>query len=163
MPTIYNSDLSKELQIGASLQVSEGIPNQLAEKVVPVMEVNPKLTKTLDIVKYTNTSGTSNATIYTVPDQEFYLKGAQLSIIKNATSDVATGSYGLLATINGVSTPILSLALLTLTAQEQSICISFINPIKVDKNTSILLASAASTAGTMVRTGIIYGYLKLNS
>ncbi len=42
---IYNSDVTKELRDGGKISLRDAIPNQLAEKVVPVMEVNPKFYK----------------------------------------------------------------------------------------------------------------------
>jgi hypothetical protein len=46
MAQIFNSELKKQLIDGAKLQTSKDvIPSQLADKVVPVMEVNPKLLK----------------------------------------------------------------------------------------------------------------------
>jgi hypothetical protein len=43
---IYNSNLTKAIVDGAKLQISEGgIPSEIAEKVVPTMEVNPNLSE----------------------------------------------------------------------------------------------------------------------
>lgn len=77
MAQIYNSDLTKELVKGASIQQSKDqVPNQLAEKVVPVMEVNPRLLRSVNVIRHVAVAGT----MYTTPtDRDFYLTYANVS------------------------------------------------------------------------------------
>lgn len=88
MATIYNSDLSKELTDGAKIQVSrDSVPNQLAEKVVPVMEVNPKMFRRINFIK----NATSGGTVYTTPtDKDFYYVGSNISGANSTASQNST-------------------------------------------------------------------------
>lgn len=162
MVNIYNSQISKEIQEGAKTQTADRIPNQLADKVVPVMEVNPKLLRRVTILKDANsTSKNSNATIYTTPvNQDFYLTMLQTSYEKNATCDIATGVlYSITGVINGATVILGSICGITLTAQADVVCIPFNPPVKLDRNTPITLARGASyTVDTMNRNAVIAGY-----
>lgn len=161
MATIYNSQLTRELTDAAKIQVSrDKIPNQLAEKVVPVMEVNPKLLRRANIVRSGTATGTGASTIYTTPsNQDFFLTHAELSIIKDAASDYATGGYPLNVTIDGVTRSILIISILTLTAQNQTVGIAFNTPVKLDRGSTIALNSASSTAGTFIRAATFGGFV----
>jgi len=111
-----------------------------------------------NIVRRVGSTTTGSATVYTTPaDKDFYLTGIQVSFIKNATCDVASGPLRYTATVEGVSQGIISLALLTLTAQDQNAFVSFETPIKVDRNTAIT-TSNTFTAGAFVRECCITGY-----
>lgn len=159
MATIYNSDLSKEMTIAGALQTSrEKIPNQLAEKVVPVMEVNPKLLRRANICASTSASGAGAATIYTVPaGKEFYLTGINASMIKDAANDHATGNYQLVSTtVGGIATALIRVPIITLTAQNFILSQTFTPPLKID--TSINLNVATVGAGNFIRCASIQGY-----
>jgi hypothetical protein len=157
---IYNSELSTELREGAKIQ--QGIdptPSELADKVIAVMEVNPKLLRNIEILASAATTGTGASTIMTTPrDKDIYVTEITLGIIKDVLCDVATGTYAINTTINGVSRPLVNTPILTLTAQNQNLVISFSRPIKLDRNVTIALASASSTAGIFNRSTIIFGY-----
>lgn len=155
MATIYNSDLSKEIQQGAKIQQNyDTIPNELAEKVLPVMEVNPKLLRRANVVKYV--SGASSGTIYTTPtDKDFFLCTAILSVNKDVAS-TAAGTY-LSCVVEGVTTRLIHIAGITLTVQSECLSVSFPVPIKIDRNTPIAIASSASGAVIAV-AGTITGY-----
>jgi hypothetical protein len=158
---INNSDLFKELKEGARLQQLSGkIPDKLASSIVPVMEVNPKLLRRIDTLQGTMATATGTMTPFTTPNsnRDFYLSAVHFAFIKDATCDVATGRINLLATIGGVTnTIIVSLPCITLTAQSENAIIEFPTPIKIDRNTSIN-SPITYTAGTMVRTAMVYGY-----
>lgn len=91
MATIYNSDLTKGIQQDAKIQIGkESVPNQLAEKVVPVMETNPRLLRPIEILVSKN--GTSG-TLFTVPsDKDFYLCNAFISASNNAAAQTSIAS-----------------------------------------------------------------------
>jgi hypothetical protein len=158
MAQIHNSDLSKELIKGGRLQVSRDIvPNQLAEKVVPVMEVNPRLLKTSQIVRGNTATNATSATIYTTPtDRDFYLTGASIAVIKDVTSTSTESSIKV--TIDGSTQRLLSISGITLTAQSSANSINFQNPIKIDRNTTIIVTNTANTANINA-WGNIVGYV----
>jgi len=156
MANIYNSELTKQLIDGAKLQTGrDTIPNQIAEKVVPVMEVNPKLLRRTTIVRTVATAGT----IYTTPtNQDFYLTGVQYSLTKDATCDLATGRSTINAVIGGLATEIIGHVTITLTAYNQTITKVFDHPLKIDRGTNIT-CSITTTAGVCVRFFSINGFI----
>lgn len=166
MATIYNSDLSKELIDGAKIQISrDRIPNEIAEKVVPVMEVNPKLLRRADIILSANRVATGTTTIYTTPatGKDFYITDIGLSFSKDAACDMAIGDVYIGATINGVVTTLCRLATLTLTAESKAVEQNFKYPIKVDRGTAINLSAVGGyAAGLMSRSCTIKGYFVEN-
>jgi hypothetical protein len=156
MANINNTQLSKELIDGAKIQVShDKIPTQLADKVVPVMEVNPKSFRRINVVKQTQNTGTT-ATIYTTPtDKDFYLVGYNLSLIKDVTATSVLTR--LRAVIDGATVDIAQIMGITLTPQERTISNSFSVPIKLDRNTTLTVANSTNVANTNTGCSII-GY-----
>lgn len=132
------------------------IPDYVKGDVQPVAEVDkPYVT----ISRSSSTAATTSASIYTTPaDKDFYLTNFSISIIKNATCDLATGSYLMTAIIDGQTIQLVRLPMLTLTAQEASISVDLDKPMKLDRNSIIGLSSASFTAGAFVRAGTIQGY-----
>jgi len=159
MANINNSQLSKELIDGAKIQTSfDKIPTQLADKVVPVMEVNPKLLKITGVVKNASISNATGGTIYTLPtDKDFYLTDCALSVIKDATS-TSVGS-DLTAVMDGQTIYLLSVPGITLTAQNQTVTLSLKNPLKLDRG-SLIRATASTNVANIKYSGTIYGYLE---
>lgn len=154
MVTIYNTDISKELRDGAKIAVArEGIPNQLQNFVMPVMEVNPKLLRTNTIVRYNEFFNDTAGTILTTPaNQDFYLTSASLSVTKDATSTSTMSRIR--CVIDGVTTYLLPLAHLTLTAQNQQIALNFDKPIKLDRNTALSFITATNVGNIRVAAAI---------
>ena len=160
MAYIDNSDTKKEINDAIrGNAVSNLAPTQLANQVIPVIDVNPKALRRSNIARTASTSGAST-TIYTTPaDKDFFLVGANFSFIKDATSDIATNAaLQLRCIIDGLTTAILNHAVITLTAQSGNISISFPFPLKIDRNTAISLFRASTTAGVTVIAGSIVGY-----
>lgn len=83
MAKITNSDLTHELVDGAKIQTAfDRVPNELAEKVVPVMEVNPKLLKNCTILI------NSSANTYTVPAGKIlYFCGFNMNAYSNTANN----------------------------------------------------------------------------
>ena len=157
MVQIHNTTLFKELREGTKVQqLRDTIPSQLAEKVVPVMEVNPKLLRRCNIVKRNTNLDSLNATVYTTPAaQDFYLVGATLSLIKDAGS--ASTATTLTVVIDGVTVAIFYIPSITLTAQQDSMTISLPIPLKLDRGSIINIANTSGAA--IIRAGAsIIGY-----
>jgi len=159
MAIIYNSDVSKNIIQGARIQVNrDKVPNELAEKVVPTLEVNPHLVKLANVTASTSSSTTADLTVYTTPtDEDFYLTYALWSIAENATDDGSSTSlvctpYDLNANWN-----ILQIRGLTTTAQSETIAVNFDSPIRIKRNTAINV-SHTTTAGVMSKGRRIAGY-----
>lgn len=163
MAKIYNSDLSKELVEGAKIQTSfDYTPDQLAEKVVPVMEVNPKLLKINNFIKNNFQTTTGTIAIITTPaDKDTYITGLSAGYVKDVTCDSATGVYSLTCVINGATHNLIQFPIITLTAQQDEREITFAYPVKVDRASAIQL-TGTFTAGVCVRTCTLYGYQDFN-
>lgn len=162
MATIYNSDLTKGLINSAKLQTSKDkVPNQIADKVVPVIEVNPKLLRTCNILRY-GSATTTGATIYTTPsDQDFYLCGASVSVIKDVTS-ASTSSYLQITPEDGLTQRVLLISGITLTAQDDSISVDFSRPILLKRSSTIAVGNS-SAVGNIKTDASIWGYTVDNS
>ena len=161
MATIYNSDVTKELREGGKISLRDAIPTQLAEKVVPVMEVNPKLLKVTNFIKRGTLNNATSATLATTDAiNETFITGAYLSVMKDVT---ATSLYFRInCVIGGASTSLLALGSLTLTAGSKDVSIMFRDPIKVDKSSALTLV-ASTNVGNFILEGGICGYLDNNS
>lgn len=155
MATINNSDVQKRLIADAKIQIAvDAVPKELGKTVVPVLIANPKDNN--NIIR-NGVASNADATIYTTPsDKNFYLTGAQMSRIKDATSD-NTYSY-LRCTVNGKTEEIISFAGITLTAQIDNVGISF-KPILLDRGSTIRLIKVASSVGVNVQAGSIIGFV----
>lgn len=160
MAQIHNTDLLKEVREGIkSQQLRENIPQMLADKIVPVMEVNPKLLRRTNLVKNITKASSGSQTIFTSDaTKETYITNLVLSVIKDATNDAVSQACSITVVQDGATLTPLSMSLLTLTAQDDSITLSFKNPIKIDKNTVVGLTSVSYTAGTMFRSANVIGY-----
>jgi hypothetical protein len=155
---IYNSELTKEIVIGARLQSGTGgIPSELADKVIPTMEVNPRLLEICNIIKRGQAINALSATAYTTPtDKDFYLVGATISVIKDVT---ATSLYARLnVTVDGTIVSLMEIPGFTVTVQNQSLSISFAYPIKIDRNTTISAVNSTNVANVCTSVNII-GYV----
>lgn len=159
---IYNSNLTQEMVDSAKLQVGNGgIPQELAEKVIPVMEVNPKLLRITNFVTSANGTGNTNTTVFNASAaKDFYLTSVSLSAVKDATCDMATGNLVVVAvTCQGRTAYLLNLPCLTLTAQQAQLALNFSPPIKIDRGSTITMdRGGAITAGTCSRSCSITGY-----
>lgn len=164
MATIYNSDLSKEILEGARVQLSrDKIPSEIAEKVVPVMEVNPKLLRRCDFIE-TNSSTTSGTlTITTLPtDKDIFITGFNVNLIKDVANDGATGYLVLTVTQADFGAKgLIRIPIITATAQSFSLSETLREPIKLARGSTITL-TGTFTAGVMVRTASIFGYQVAN-
>lgn len=88
MATINNGKIIKSIIDKAKIQTAtDKVPNQLAEKVVPVMEVNPQHDFDLKIASGT-VSDATDGTIHTChATKKTYLVSATVSVAKDVVSD----------------------------------------------------------------------------
>jgi len=158
MAIIHNSNLTKELTNGAKIQTSfDKVPNEIAEKVVPVMEVNPKLLFNCNKIKQVTSSVTGTTLIYTTPsDKDFYLLGGMFSMNTDAAND-SNGANITMVPEGGPTTRFLGFYKVVSIAFDEIITISLNNPIKLGRNTTINIVDSF-TAGNSYKQAIIYGY-----
>jgi len=62
-------------------------------------------------------------------------------------------------TIDGATTNLLKLSGITLKSENSSLSICLNAPLKIDKNTGVLITAVNYAAGLMCRNATIYGYL----
>lgn len=161
MATLYNSDLTTEMRDVGKIQISrDAIPNQMADKVVPVIDVNPKHARITNIAKCTTQTAYGDVTLYTTPtNKDFFLTGFTINYQKDVVSDNA--ALDLYVTIGGAVTKIFGFKPITLTVGQESATYTFLNPMKLDKGTTITF-TGAGTVGVLGRGASIYGYLVEN-
>lgn len=162
MATIYNSDLQKELQEGAKIQVRDKAPTEITDKVLPVMEVNPKFFRRVNWnFAGAGTNATSTSLGTTPTDREIYVTGATLSVTKDAT---ATTTYVRLncTADNGQSVILCSFGCITLTAEQHDMSVSFPFPIRLKKGTTITI-SASTAVGNFNAFASVFGYQVMNA
>jgi len=163
---IYNSDLTNALREGARIQTStDATPSEIAEKVVPVMEVNPRLLRLINIAGVAS-SGTSAATMNSIAadaNNDLFITTINLCLIKDATCDAATGNFNAVVTLGGVAVGVLSIPVITLTAQSENIALSLPIPIKVDRNTTLRATVPTFTVGALRCAVSGTGYRVYNS
>jgi len=149
-------DLTDELRLNVAYDL---IPTTVRSDIQPVVEVKKKW---CNIVRSNSASAStaSNLTIYTTPaDKDFYLVAAVVSIAKNAACDTASGGTSLSATVEGTAQPIVTIRSLTLNAQFVTQTLQLPIPIKVDRNTNIILSGSTFGAGEFARGANIIGYI----
>ena len=128
---------------------------------IPVIEVGMKAVKN-PIVYYAGFSGSGNSQIVSntyFKGQEFYITNLSLSLIKDATSDMPTGRAAIIATINSALVDLISISVLTLTAQNYTVSIAFTHPVKIDRNTAISFLGGTTTVGNRQLYCNIFGYV----
>lgn len=160
MATITNNDLLINLRTNAKILNAEKIPEQLAEKIVPTLETNPAMFQKCNFWKGDNkaTSG-ALAIVVTDSNKDTYLTGMSVHFTKDAACDIATGSMNITFILaDGLGTSyVLSPPVLTLTAERADYCVSFNQPLKLTKGTTISYAGTY-TAGLMSRSLSVWGY-----
>jgi len=157
MATIYNSDLLKGMQEDASLQVSQGIPTQLAEKIVPVMETNPNLLRKTNFFSdfSRTTTGTSIVAATFSSTVDTYVTGVH---VQNQTDSAADNTTILLYVSTEKGNSYLYRAnKISLTAFNVDTYIQFRDPIKVTRGSTAAFSNGFSV-GVSTSSVQIFGY-----
>ncbi len=132
--------------------------DQFSDEVSPNLVAVVPITPVCRIIKAAGSSATGTMNVWTTPtDKDFYLTGANLSMVKDAANDMATGNVSLAVFVDGVAVNPIGIALLTLTAQNQTVQANFSIPIKLDRG-SVISVGATYAAGAMRRFVTINGY-----
>lgn len=147
---MVNSQIIAEVVNTLKLDVQKDV----VPSPVPIVDVGLK-SSISPLVKTTTQSTTGNVSLISstdYPDNYVHIKAAYLSFAKNATCDIATGAITLVGTVNGTTRNIIALAVLTTTAERDSVYISFDTPIRIDKGTTVYY-TGTFTAGALTRSG----------
>jgi uncharacterized membrane-anchored protein len=127
-----NSRVMQEMRdVSRNQDAVTALPSSFSPSIQLVAEVNPKLLQRVRIV-----ANVTSGSPYTSPaGKKLIITGVVMSIAKDATH---TGTYSTLnCVINGGSVGILRIVGLTLTADSQTVVISFPVPIECDANTAV--------------------------
>jgi hypothetical protein len=147
-----NSEVTQGIQKAIKRQ---GTPEyKVSDTIIPTIEVNPQIIKNVVIANVD--TGTSGATtiIASDPNRDIYITSVSLSIIKDVTCDIATGSVNVNSTFLGALKNIIGLPVISLTAQNQSISVSFPHPLKIDRNAGVSI-SGTHAAGVLRRNVVV--------
>lgn len=157
MVTINNSEINNELSRITRLQSSEGgIPNILGDTIIPVIPLDRPLTEVIG----SDLSSVSTASSFVLPsDKDIYLTGIQASYMMNVTSDNASLNVTVVPFNQTTAQTIIRFARITLTASSESIYVSFNNPIRLKRGSSIIF-NGSYTAGAGQKGITAYGYYK---
>lgn len=159
MAQINNSELTKSLIDGARLNTGrDKIPDQIAEKVVPILDTTPDFHRLTEfLASDAQTATQAAAVVYTThATKKTYLTGVYLQNMSNATADNTSISLSVIPK-GRARDFILRFMKLTTTAFSQSQFISFNKPLRLEENTTVLFASAF-TVGASVSSIQVYGY-----
>jgi hypothetical protein len=159
MVQINSSELLSEIRSGAKIeQLSEAIPNTLANQVVPVMEVNPKLlNRSGKTIANSGLNTTPLAlTIPNITSRRTFITGAWI----NYQSDVlatATSIRIRYTPFEGAEQILVNLNKLTLAVGQDGMTISFPVPIRAAPIAPYIDIVGGVAAGTLsVSGGISY-------
>lgn len=158
MGTIRRGTIANNFVEGLKLDVGNKdlVPNQTSDKVVLTYDYSNA--KYCDIVRRAAAVNSTSGTIYTTStDEDFYLCGASLSVIKDATSTSIASQIRVI--IGGGTYQILDIAGITLTAATGSQTITFNPPLKIDRGSSILVTNSTNVANVSA-DACIFGFYK---
>jgi hypothetical protein len=143
-----NKEITQEIKKQFGLSEMTGYPRRISEAIIPVLPVNKK---------YCNVARTTAdaATIYTTPaTQDFYLTNAWGFISNTATTAV---ERKITVTIGGVDVVIWRLAQDDV-LKGDSLVLNFQYPLKLDRNTNIVVAGSGNQGGSAHASVGIMGY-----
>lgn len=160
MARINRSDVIQKAVNDLALSASdEIIPNQTLDKVQCVYSLNKQFSTFL-ITGTGNTTGTTTVAFPTVSaGGEIFITNATMSLVKDATCDLASGrsSLTVVPDLSNVATAIGSIVGIALTADAQSLSITFPYPLKI-KNGSSASFGTTFSLGVCVRAFTLCGF-----
>lgn len=158
MVQIHNSDLTKELQAGAKTQAYDygKLPNQLAEKVVPVMEVNPKMLRVANFCESARRTLTGSSTLQALTTgRDLYITNINLNTNIDAGATITEIYISFM--VGGVAKFIMC-PLPSATALSQSMTLNLSVPLKVDIDRQTVAFTITAAAGTFTCSANVIGF-----
>lgn len=162
MAKIHNTDLTHEIVEAAQLQLSrDKLPTEIADKVVPVIEVNPKLFRNTTLFKYKADTGSGGTIFTTDSDKYTYITGVQMSLTKDVVSTITDARVG--ATLfSGEVVRLMELSFLTTTIANKDMFVSFTNPVKLKQGTTVSTTLNGGGVGAHRCSTCVFGYQVFN-
>jgi len=161
MARINRSDVIQKAVNDLALSTSEAkvIPNETLDKVQLTYSLNKQFSSIVAAATQA-TTGSFSITLPTVSTGgETYLTSIVASAIKDATCDVATGALQVSVTPDGsgISTVIIRIPVITLTAQSEGYVLPLPYPLKVRNGSSVTI-TGTFTVGVMSRSISVTGF-----
>lgn len=159
MARINRTDVIQKAVNDLALNVSvDKIPNEILDKVQLVYGLNRHFSNFL-VSGTQSTSGNLSVSFPTTTKGDIYLTSVTASFAKDATCDVGTGRITVSITPDNsnISTPIISFAVITLTADSQTVTYSLPYPIKIKEGSSLVFGGTF-TVGVMTRNLSAMGF-----
>ena len=147
----YNPTITQDVLRIFNLKSGDPLSSEISDQII----ANVPIVRVCNIVKHQSGSATTTSIYGTPADKDFYITACMLSVSKDVTA--TSNSTWIQATLDGVAIKLALIAGITLTPQSEVVSISFPNPIKVDRNTGILLNNATNVA-TLRAEATIMGY-----
>lgn len=158
MVQIQNTDAITAIRDAARLSISEGFPQHLDLKVVPVMDMTPDFHRFTNIIQQVTSTVTGASDIYVVSTAKtLYLTNVTLGFSKDAACNIATGVISITGTVDGRLKNLISIPVFTLVVERDMVSIALVKPIKLDGGSTIT-SNVTFSLGAMVRSGAIMGY-----
>jgi len=147
----YNYELPQQIADIFKIK-GEELPQNISDDINLIYDIRPQITD----INTSNAFNATSATILTTPSTvDYFLVGATLTVIKDATSQSVTSTIQ--ANVNGTARSILVIGGLSLVPQSESISVMFPTPVKVERNTAITVTNSSNVANIRA-SAVIYGY-----
>lgn len=160
MARINRTDVIQKAVNDLALSLSaDKVPTETLDKVQLTYSLNKQFSNFV-VRAGATASGTNTVTLPSIDSRsDIYVTALDFSIIKDATCDVPTSNLTLSGTPegSGISTNLLSIPVITLTAQSERVTITLPFPLKIKPNTNMTF-TGTFTVGVMVRSATIYGF-----
>jgi len=160
MARINRSDvIQKAVNDLAISATTDKVPNETLDKVQLTYDLNKRFSSFV-VNTSSTTTGTMSLSLPTVDArQETYITNLLYSFAKDATCDIATGALTVQPTsdLQQIAKNLIHVAVITLTADAQTINVSFPYPLKV-KNNSSIACGGTFTVGLLSRTVSVVGF-----
>ena len=161
MTDIQSKEVIDKISDELKIQPALVIPRVISKDIQLTYGVNPvRVSDNIDAMSDVAEKTTTGALIIltTSSDKDYFLTSLNVSFVKDAVCDSATGAYSVTVIINGRSTFLVSLPIITLTAERADIFLAFPSPIKLDRGSNIVI-TGTFTVGVCVRTANCQGFV----
>lgn len=162
MARIYRSDVIQKAVNDLALSPSvDHIPQETLDKVQLTYSLNKQFSS---FSVFNGSASTGNITVTmpsTTKGQEIYLTSLMLSYVKDVTCDVGTGAIVITGTTDqaGISVSLLRSSILTLTAERDTVVLTFPYPLKLKSGTDLTVTGKNFTAGSLRADATACGFI----
>jgi hypothetical protein len=158
MVLINNANTQREIRAAIGCTGLE-VPSQAGVAVLPVFNCNPKDYQLQTQLGAVSSTSSGNTTIFTTSlTRSTYVTSFTLSIIKDATCDLATGAISFAVSVDGIYRSLSPIAVITLTAQNATIAVTLQSPLLIDKNVALIVNKGAHTVGVLSFAAAVTGF-----